>query len=142
MSMVRFSPLSNTDHNFRDRRSRYMSFVPNSRLREPRMIYSYSHATNAFSAMLTQDEVETMEGMDRFLLAYPDWEFKTPNDMQSRVLWVEQGGRMWFDSVYGRDRIIEMTDTGIKYGHPSNHGPDLLNGNIIKLDIIAQAPTL
>jgi len=108
---------------FGDRKSWYMSFLPNNTLAsgERRMLYAYRHVISGFAARLTHEEVEAMESMDGFVTAYIEKIFESQTTYTPYFLGLngEFGQGFWNQYNFGEGKIIGVIDSGIKPTHPS-----------------------
>ncbi|XP_010919952.3 subtilisin-like protease [Elaeis guineensis] len=106
---------------FKNRIAWYKSFLPNTTIDsgEPRLIYAYRHVISGFAAMLTPKEVEAMETMEGFVLAYPEIEHVAQTTSSPDFLGLSRWDGLWVDTFFGHGQIIGVIDSGVKPTHPS-----------------------
>ncbi|PWZ22619.1 Subtilisin-like protease SBT1.2 [Zea mays] len=87
-----------------------------------RLIYSYRHVVNGFSARLTVEEVREMADKDWFVKAMPEKTYRLMTTHTPQMLGLSGRGfhgGLWDKSNMGEGIIIGVLDDGISPGHPS-----------------------
>ncbi|XP_066319054.1 subtilisin-like protease 1 [Miscanthus floridulus] len=90
-----------------------------------RLIYSYRHVVNGFSARLTVEEIREMAGKDWFVKAIPEKTYRLMTTHTPQMLGLNgkgSHGGLWNKSNMGEGIIIGVLDDGISPGHPSFDG--------------------
>ncbi|XP_073136473.1 subtilisin-like protease SBT3 [Henckelia pumila] len=85
----------------------------------PNLIYTYDNAVHGFSAVLSKDELQTLQKSPGFLLAYPDGSVTVDTTHSYKFLSLNTAAGLWPASEYGKDVIIGIVDSGIWPESPS-----------------------
>ncbi|PHU26086.1 hypothetical protein BC332_04418 [Capsicum chinense] len=111
------------DFVFSDSKDLYLwhqSFLPTTISdHSSRIIYSYRHVLNGFSARLSPDEVKVMETKPGFVSVRPQRTLQLQTTRSPSFLGLHQNVGLWKASNYGKGVIIGLLDSGITPKHPS-----------------------
>ncbi|KAM2544314.1 hypothetical protein TB1_016018 [Malus domestica] len=78
-----------------------------------RLIYSYTHAMNGFSASLTASELEALKSSPGYISSVKDLPVKKDTTHTSQFLGLNSKSGVWPVANYGKDVIIGLVDTGV-----------------------------
>ncbi|KAH7523643.1 hypothetical protein FEM48_Zijuj06G0033700 [Ziziphus jujuba var. spinosa] len=108
---------------FTDHHSWYLSTLSNVRLAtkanpetqypSSKLIYSYTHALNGFSASLLPEELEALKASPGYISSVRDMPVKLDTTHSPKFLGLNSNAGLWPISNYGEDVIIGVVDTGI-----------------------------
>lgn len=79
----------------------------------PSLIYSYDNVVNGFSAVLSQEELETLKNYTSFISAYSDKTVTLDTTHTIEFLSLNTTTGLWPASKYGEDVIVGVIDTGV-----------------------------
>ncbi|KAL5714140.1 hypothetical protein ACHQM5_016141 [Ranunculus cassubicifolius] len=79
----------------------------------PKLVYSYENVIHGFSAVLSMDELHTLENSLGFVSAYPDRPAEKDTTHTIEFLSLNNDTGLWPASHYGDDVIVGVIDTGI-----------------------------
>ncbi|KAM0873334.1 hypothetical protein ACQ4PT_038133 [Festuca glaucescens] len=84
----------------------------------PEHLYTYAHAMNGFSAVLTERQLAEIQGMAAHVSAFPETyarlhTTRTPEFLGLVGSGASGGGGIWPASKYGEDVIVGIVDTGV-----------------------------
>ncbi|CAN6439158.1 unnamed protein product [Victoria cruziana] len=80
---------------------------------QPSHIYTYSHAINGFSAVLSRSQLELLERSPGFVSAFKDISGTKETTHTYKYLGLNTVSGIWPASKYGKDIIIGIVDTGV-----------------------------
>ncbi|XP_050242438.1 subtilisin-like protease SBT3 [Quercus robur] len=97
---------------------------PHTSLSSPLLLYTNDNAHHGFGAVLSLDELETLNKSLGFISACADKPFKLATSYSPEFLSLKASTGLWPASNYGKDIIIGVIDSGIWPEHPSfeDHG--------------------
>ncbi|XP_058204302.1 subtilisin-like protease SBT3 [Rhododendron vialii] len=78
-----------------------------------RVLYTYDSAAHGFSAVLSEDELETVKKLSGFLSAYGDRQVTVDTTHTFEFLSLNPVTGLWPASDYGKDIIVGVLDTGV-----------------------------
>ncbi|KAG5556275.1 hypothetical protein RHGRI_006771 [Rhododendron griersonianum] len=78
-----------------------------------RVLYSYDSAAHGFSAVLSEDELETVKKLPGFLSVYGDRQVTVDTTHTFEFLSLNPVTRLWPASDYGKDVIVGVLDSGV-----------------------------
>ncbi|XP_010059919.2 subtilisin-like protease SBT3 isoform X1 [Eucalyptus grandis] len=117
---------------FSDHHSWYLATVsslaqspsPNVRARASaastsRLIYSYTHVIQGFSASLSPSELEALKKRPGYVSSLKDLPVKADTTHSTQFLGLNSNAGAWPTSDYGKDIIIGLVDTGVWPESPS-----------------------
>lgn len=98
--------------------------LPHTSLSSPLLLYTNKNALHGFGAVLSLDELETLNKSLGFISACADKPFKLATSYSPEFLSLKASTGLWPASNYGKDIIIGVIDSGIWPEHPSfeDHG--------------------
>ena len=80
----------------------------------PERLYTYAHAMNGFSAVLTARQLAKIQGMAVHVSVFPETYARLHTTRTPEFLGLVGGiGSVWPASKYGEDVIIGIVDTGV-----------------------------
>ncbi|CAM0904630.1 unnamed protein product [Alopecurus aequalis] len=79
----------------------------------PEHLYTYAHATNGFSAVLTARQLVEIQGMAAHVSVFPETYARLHTTRTPEFLGLVGGGSVWPASKYGEDVIVGIVDTGV-----------------------------
>ncbi|XP_049400310.1 subtilisin-like protease SBT3 [Solanum stenotomum] len=79
----------------------------------PKLLYSYDNVIHGFSAVLSKDELESLEKSAGFLSAYKDRSVEAHTTHTSEFLKLNPASGLWPASGFGQDVIIGVLDSGV-----------------------------
>ncbi|KAH7567441.1 hypothetical protein ACOSP7_010662 [Xanthoceras sorbifolium] len=79
----------------------------------PALAYSYENAAHGFSAVLSQQELETLKKFPGFVSAYSDKNVTLDTTHTPEFLSLNSATGLWPASNYGEDVIVGVIDTGV-----------------------------
>ncbi|KAM3339956.1 subtilisin-like protease SBT3 [Capsicum galapagoense] len=79
----------------------------------PKLVYSYDNVIHGFSAVLSKEELESLENSAGFLSAYKDRTVEAHTTHTSEFLKLNPASGLWPVSGFGQDVIIGVLDSGI-----------------------------
>ncbi|XP_062158535.1 subtilisin-like protease SBT3 [Alnus glutinosa] len=87
----------------------YTSFSPSS----SKLIYSYSHVINGFTASLSPSEHDALKSSPGYVSSIRDLPVKADTTHSAQFLGLNDNSGAWPNSNFGQDIIIGLVDTGI-----------------------------
>ncbi|XP_045790909.1 subtilisin-like protease SBT3 [Trifolium pratense] len=78
-----------------------------------KLIYTYTHAMNGFSANLSPKEYESLKNSLGYISSIPDLPLKLDTTHSPQFLGLNPNKGAWHDSNFGQDVIIGLVDTGV-----------------------------
>ncbi|EXC32843.1 Subtilisin-like protease [Morus notabilis] len=78
-----------------------------------KLIYSYTHVINGFSASLTPSELEAVKGSPGYISSMRDLPVKVDTTHSFKFLGLNSNSGAWRESNYGENVIIGLVDTGV-----------------------------
>lgn len=78
-----------------------------------KLIYSYTHAMNGFSASLTPSELEAIKASPGYVHSIRDLPVKVDTTHSTKFLGLSSAYGAWHESNYGEGVIIGLVDTGV-----------------------------
>ncbi|XP_065847608.1 subtilisin-like protease SBT3 [Euphorbia lathyris] len=78
-----------------------------------KLLYTYTHAINGFSAHLSPSELEALKKSPGYISSYKDLPVKLDTTRSPKFLGLTSNSGAWGASNYGEDVIIGLIDTGI-----------------------------
>ncbi|XP_065866889.1 subtilisin-like protease SBT1.4 [Euphorbia lathyris] len=85
----------------------------------PKILYTYTRATNGFSAHLSSDQASSLLRHSGIISVIPDEIRRLHTTRTPHFLGLSSGYGLWPNGAYGEDIIIGVLDTGIWPEHPS-----------------------
>ncbi|XP_044510684.1 subtilisin-like protease SBT3 [Mangifera indica] len=82
-------------------------------LSSSKLLYSYSHVINGFSASLTPAELEVLKTSPGYISSVRDLPVKLDTTHSSQFIGLTSKSGLWPESKYGQDVIIGVIDTGV-----------------------------
>ncbi|XP_044510969.1 subtilisin-like protease SBT3 [Mangifera indica] len=82
-------------------------------LSSSKLLYSYSHVINGFSASLTPAELEVLKTSPRCISSVRDLPVKLDTTHSSQFIGLTSKSGLWPESKYGQDVIIGVIDSGV-----------------------------
>ncbi|XP_038702600.1 subtilisin-like protease SBT3 [Tripterygium wilfordii] len=82
-------------------------------LSSSKIIYTYTHVMNGFSASLTPSELEALKGTPGYIYSFKDLIVYADSTHTSEFLGLNPKFGAWPASKYGQDVIVGIVDTGI-----------------------------
>ncbi|KAF3640206.1 putative 60S ribosomal protein L4-1-like isoform 1 [Capsicum annuum] len=79
----------------------------------PKLVYSYDNVIHGFSAVLSKEEIESLENSAGFLSGYKDRTVEAHTTHTSEFLKLNPASGLWPVSGFGQDVIIGVLDSGI-----------------------------
>ncbi|CAM0904631.1 unnamed protein product [Alopecurus aequalis] len=79
----------------------------------PEHLYTYAHAMNGFSAVLTTRQLADIQGMAAHVSVFPETYARLHTTRTPEFLGLVGGGSVWPASKYGEDVIVGIVDTGV-----------------------------
>ncbi|KAI3762951.1 hypothetical protein L1987_53396 [Smallanthus sonchifolius] len=94
----------------------------------PKLVYSYTHAINGFTAVLSPSELEAVKNSPGYLYSSKDTSVKLDTTHSTQFLGLSSQSGAWPVTGYGKDVIIGFVDTGIwpESGSFIDHGMSLV----------------
>ncbi|PKI69720.1 hypothetical protein CRG98_009876 [Punica granatum] len=93
--------------------ARTTTTISPSSLSNSKLIYSYTHAIQGFSAHLSPSELETIKNSPGYVSSIRDLPVKPDTTHSSQFLGLAADSGAWPASNYGEDVIIGLIDTGV-----------------------------
>ncbi|CAJ2663135.1 unnamed protein product [Trifolium pratense] len=78
-----------------------------------KLIYTYTHAMNGFSANLSPKEHESLKNSPGYISSIPDLHLKLDTTHSPQFLGLNPNVGAWHDSNFGKDVIVGLIDTGV-----------------------------
>ncbi|KAL5558829.1 hypothetical protein UlMin_035040 [Ulmus minor] len=78
-----------------------------------KLIYSYTHVVNGFSANLSPSELEALKASPGYISSFRDLPVKVDTTHSSKFLGLNPNSGTWPASHYGKDVIVGVVDTGV-----------------------------
>ncbi|KAJ8763281.1 hypothetical protein K2173_026182 [Erythroxylum novogranatense] len=103
-----FAILSSVLDDSSSRSSTSLSTISSSKL-----LYSYDHVINGFSASLTPSELEALKGSPGYISSIKDLPVKKDTTHSTKFLGLTPNSGAWKVSNFGEDVIIGVVDTGV-----------------------------
>ncbi|XP_050234400.1 subtilisin-like protease SBT1.4 [Mercurialis annua] len=97
----------------------FINSIPSPPHHQAKILYTYSHAVNGFSAHLTPSQASILRGIPGIISVIPDQIRQLHTTHTPHFLGLSSDTGLWPNSAYGDDVIIGVLDTGIWPGHPS-----------------------
>ncbi|KAK6797349.1 hypothetical protein RDI58_005051 [Solanum bulbocastanum] len=109
--------------NFEDLHDWHHSFLPSNtdNSSSSRMVYSYRNVLNGFAAMLTPEEVTSLQDKEGIISVRPRQLLDAQTTHSTNFLGLHQNLGFWEKSNYGKGMIIGVLDSGIMPDHPFFH---------------------
>ncbi|CAJ1976316.1 unnamed protein product [Sphenostylis stenocarpa] len=82
-------------------------------LEAQKLVYTYDDAMHGFSAVLSSEELETLQKADGFVTAYPDRSATIDTTHTFEFLSLDSPNGLWNASDFGDGVIVGLIDTGI-----------------------------
>ncbi|XP_028772568.1 subtilisin-like protease SBT1.9 [Neltuma alba] len=89
------------------------SAVSDSTSPSSKLIYSYSHVMNGFSARLSPSELRALKNSPGYVSSYPESPVKLDTTHSPRFLRLNPLSGAWPASDYGKDIIVGLVDSGV-----------------------------
>ncbi|KAJ0085205.1 hypothetical protein Patl1_08925 [Pistacia atlantica] len=86
---------------------------PSNVFSSSKLLYSYNHVINGFSASLTPAELEVLKTSPGYISSITDLPVKPDTTHSSQFLGLQSKSGLWPLSKYGQDVIIGVVDTGV-----------------------------
>ncbi|GAV79362.1 Peptidase_S8 domain-containing protein/Inhibitor_I9 domain-containing protein [Cephalotus follicularis] len=93
--------------------SKISTTTTNSISSSPKLIYSYRHVINGFSASLIPDELEALKISPGYISCIRDLPVKKDTTHSPKFLQLDPNSGAWAVSHFGQDVIIGLVDTGV-----------------------------
>ncbi|KAJ7973597.1 Subtilisin-like protease [Quillaja saponaria] len=87
--------------------------LPSSSYDSPSLVYSYNDALHGFSAVLSQDELQSLKQNPGFISAHSDRRVTLDNTQSYGFLSLNPSHGLWPASNYGENTIIGVVDSGV-----------------------------
>ncbi|XP_054817494.1 subtilisin-like protease SBT3 [Prosopis cineraria] len=78
-----------------------------------KLIYSYSHVMNGFSARLSASELNALKNSPGYVSSFPDSPVKLDTTRSPQFLRLNPLAGAWPESDYGKDVIVGLVDSGV-----------------------------
>ncbi|CAK8560597.1 unnamed protein product [Lathyrus sativus] len=78
-----------------------------------KLIYTYTHVMNGFSANLSPKEHESLKNLPGYISSIPDLPVKLDTTYSPQFLGLNPNNSAWHDSNFGNDVIVGLIDTGV-----------------------------
>lgn len=78
-----------------------------------KLVYTYNHAMHGFSAVLSSNELETLQNAHGFVTAYPDRSATIDTTHTFEFLSLDSPNGLWHASNFGEDVIVGVIDSGV-----------------------------
>ena len=78
-----------------------------------KLIYSYTHVINGFSASLSAEELKAIKSSPGYISSIKDLPVKVDTTHSTQFLGLNPNSGAWPESNYGKDVIIGLVDTGV-----------------------------
>ncbi|XP_055962031.1 subtilisin-like protease SBT1.4 [Mercurialis annua] len=93
--------------------------LPSPPHHQAKILYTYSHAANGFSAHLTPSQASILRRIPGIISVIPDQIRQLHTTHTPEFLGLSSNSGLWPNGAYGDDIIIGVLDTGVWPGHPS-----------------------